>query len=137
MREAQGLDQLLRDPDYLRTYQQEKLILEATEQIAEAMKEAEVSKADLARRLGRTRSYITQILSGSRNMTLRTWADVLTALKKEARVAVVPLLRWGDVELSWSAHPQTVPAVKAPQNSCGSVEQQAPGNLAKNDGLAA
>lgn len=67
-------------PENRRLLRQEDLILEATEGLAGLMLRQGVSKAELARRLGRTRGYITQILAGSRNFTLRTLADVANAL---------------------------------------------------------
>lgn len=74
-----------------RLFEQERLILDATENVFELMDSNEVSKAELARRLGRTRAYITQILSGARNMTLRTFADVLFACGVRARIRLEPL----------------------------------------------
>lgn len=65
---------------YDRMVEQERLILEATELIYELMEEKSVTKAELARRVGKTRGYLTQILSGRRNMTLRTLADLAFAL---------------------------------------------------------
>ncbi|MEE8585278.1 MAG: helix-turn-helix transcriptional regulator [Acidobacteriota bacterium] len=59
---------------------QEELILDATEGLASLMERQGITKADLARRLGRSRGYITQILAGSRNFTLRTLAEVANAL---------------------------------------------------------
>jgi transcriptional regulator with XRE-family HTH domain len=74
-----------------RLFEQERLILDATENVFALMESNEVSKAELARRLGRTRAYITQILSGARNMTLRTLADVLFACGARARIRTEPL----------------------------------------------
>ncbi|PRH81978.1 helix-turn-helix domain-containing protein [Arenimonas caeni] len=59
---------------------QEELIVSVTGSIIDAMDRAQLSKADLAAKLGVSRSYITQILSGNRNMTLRTLADISHAI---------------------------------------------------------
>lgn len=48
--------------------------------IVEAMEDRDVSRAELARRLETTRSSVTQTLSGGRNMTLQTLAEVGAAL---------------------------------------------------------
>lgn len=69
-----------RPTTYEQLKEQERLILEATEVISRCMQERGVSKAELARRVGRSRAYLTQVLSGSRNMTLRTLADLAHAL---------------------------------------------------------
>ncbi len=73
----------LESEGFARIFAQEKLIEEATELIASTMQDCDVSKADLAERLGTSRSHITQLLRGSRNMTLRTLADIMHALNKE------------------------------------------------------
>jgi transcriptional regulator with XRE-family HTH domain len=39
-----------------------------------------VTKAELARRVGKSRAYVTQSLSGERNMTLSTFAGLADAL---------------------------------------------------------
>lgn len=77
-----------REVSYEQLKEQERLILEATELIAQRMEEQGVSKAELARRIGRSRAYLTQLLTGSRNMTLRTLADLASAL--EFRVGMHP-----------------------------------------------
>jgi hypothetical protein len=91
MRPKAKLDELLKDPEYRRVFQQEKLILEVTEAVCRVMDETRTSRSVLAKLLGRTKGYITQLLSGRRNLTLRTWADMMTALGHEARVTVQPL----------------------------------------------
>lgn len=67
-------------PEGMRLYQQERAILEVTEVICELMDKQGVSRSDLAKRLGRTKGYITQLLDGRANMTVRTISDVFTAL---------------------------------------------------------
>ena len=59
---------------------QERLITEVTEAIWKAMEETGVNKTDLANRMGASKGYISQVLSGSRNMTLRTLTDICFAL---------------------------------------------------------
>lgn len=75
-------------PERITVYEQERLLVEAAEQVSAAMESAGVSKAELARRLGKTRGFITQVLSGERNMTLRTLADLASAL--DTRLTIVP-----------------------------------------------
>lgn len=59
-----------------RVYAREALIMNVTEDILVSMEEKNVSKAELARLLHKSKSFVTQTLSGSRNMTLRTLADI-------------------------------------------------------------
>lgn len=59
-----------------RAYAREDLIYNVTEELLVQMEELGVTKLELARRLGKSRSYVTQMLSGARNMTLGTLADI-------------------------------------------------------------
>lgn len=59
---------------------QEELILEVTEAIAEEMESQNLLQKDIAKRLKKTKGYISQLLGGGRNLTLRTIADVADAL---------------------------------------------------------
>jgi len=52
------------------------LIQNVTEDIMIAMEDLKISKSDLAKKIGKSKSYITQILSGSRNMTLTSLSDL-------------------------------------------------------------
>ncbi len=74
-----------------KVYYEEVLILDVTQEIYRLMEEAGVSKADLARTLGVSKSNITQQLRGSTNMSLRRVADVLLALGAQLEVKAVPL----------------------------------------------
>ena len=65
---------VLGDPKRRQVFEEEKLILSVAEGIWEAMDQCCVTRADIADRLGTTRANITQLLSGSRNMTLKSLA---------------------------------------------------------------
>lgn len=69
-----------------RLYAQEDLIIETTEAIWERMHQLGISKKDLSEKMGRSKAYISQILSGSRNMTLRTLADIAYHLDIEPKI---------------------------------------------------
>ena len=75
----------------MKAYQQERLLLEAALLVRHMLKEEGVSKADLAKRIGKSKAYVTQLLDGSVNMTLRTLSDVLNALGYSLRLSSVPL----------------------------------------------
>ena len=63
-----------------RTYAREDLIYNVTEDLLVQMEQLSVTKLELARRLGKSRSYVTQMLSGARNITLGSLSDVCFAL---------------------------------------------------------
>ena len=52
-----------------------------------------VTKAELARRVGKSRAYVTQSRSGDRNMTLSTFAGLADALDADAVLDVRPRQR--------------------------------------------
>ena len=65
---------------YEQLLRQERLILDVTEQLAGALENGGVTQAELARRMGRTPGFVSQLLGGGRNLTLRTVADIAAAL---------------------------------------------------------
>ena len=77
---------LMEDPEFRRLLSIEALVAEASEAIAKLMAEQNVSKADLARRLNKSRAWVTQLLSGKANMTVRTLAEVVYTLDAEANL---------------------------------------------------
>ncbi len=116
------MEKYTQDPQFARLLAQEELILEVTEALCGLLEKEGVSRAQLARRLGKSKGFVSQLLGGGRNLTLRTLADVLGALgyklklKPEKirgqeeggtlvtchqwqRPAVKPLLSWG--RISW------------------------------------
>ena len=88
------IDRQTASPEARRLYEQERLILWATEAVAEAMAERDMTRAQLADALGTSRANVTQLLSGSRNMTLRTLAAVAHACEARAEILLEPLMEW-------------------------------------------
>jgi len=78
------------DSEDMKYYLQEKLIFEITECIAEMMQKKNISKSELAKKLVRTKGYITQLLNGNANMTLRTISDCFWALDSTLNVNAIP-----------------------------------------------
>jgi len=75
--------------EHSKAYAQEGLILDVTEAIWEMMDQTGIKKKDLAKKLGKSSAYITQLLNGSRNMTLRTLADIAYALDVKPKFGFV------------------------------------------------
>jgi len=71
-----------------RAYAREELVYNVTEDILIALEDLEVSKKELARRLGKSRSFVTQILSGARNMTLGSLSDICVALGAKPKISL-------------------------------------------------
>ena len=53
-----------------------ELIANLTEEIELLLERKNISRKELAEEIGKTPGYVSQLLSGSRNMTLATFADI-------------------------------------------------------------
>jgi plasmid maintenance system antidote protein VapI len=74
-------------------------ITEFAEDIWRLMEEQKVSRAELARRLGTSRAYVTKLLGGNANFTLQTMTKVAMALGATVHVHVADqkaITRWID-----------------------------------------
>jgi ribosome-binding protein aMBF1 (putative translation factor) len=60
--------------------QQERLIIEVAHLICKAMEEKQINRSQLANKLGKSKGWITQILHADANLTIRTIADIFTAM---------------------------------------------------------
>lgn len=105
-------EKLTGTPEGMRLYQQERAILEVTELICQLMQEQGVTRAELAKRLGRTKGHVSQLLDGGRNMTIQTVSDLLVALGHaihfqegplQATISSCPMLSYVDLA-SWGEH---------------------------------
>ncbi|MCB9745677.1 MAG: helix-turn-helix transcriptional regulator [Alphaproteobacteria bacterium] len=77
-----ALEQHLKDEAFRRVYAEEAFVVDITEAICAWMDQEGVSRAELARRLGTSRSAVTQLLSG-RNVSVRKLASIVHALGGE------------------------------------------------------
>jgi transcriptional regulator with XRE-family HTH domain len=124
------LKDLRYDSEDMKYYLQEKLIFEVTECVAEMMEKKGVSRSELAAKLGRTKGYITQLLNGNANMTLRTISDVMWALDSTLKVQPEPAnIDYGaydeqlyDVPESENAY--LAPTIKVGSHSLSNIDNQ-------------
>jgi transcriptional regulator with XRE-family HTH domain len=63
-----------------RAFSKEGLIYNVTEDLLLAMERKGITRKELARKLNKSQSYVTQMLSGRRNMTLGTLSDMCFSL---------------------------------------------------------
>jgi transcriptional regulator with XRE-family HTH domain len=77
--------------DRAKLYQFAQLELEVTELLCELMEKNNVSRAELARRVGVKPPYVTRILRGQTNLTLKTVRDFFFALGRSVRVTDRPM----------------------------------------------
>jgi transcriptional regulator with XRE-family HTH domain len=100
-------ERLTSTPAGMKLWQQERCIFETTERLCELMELHKVSRSELAKRLGTSKGYVTQLLDGSTNMTLRTLSDVYLALGYEFHPADSP------IESHYETEPVIVPFPEA------------------------
>lgn len=81
---------LMEDPEYRKLYAIEGLVTDAAELVARLMQEQGLNKAQLARRLGKSRAWVTHLLGGKANMTMRTFAEVIHLLGAQACLSTQP-----------------------------------------------
>jgi transcriptional regulator with XRE-family HTH domain len=70
-----------------------RMVRGASEVIQALMEDQGVNKAELARRVQKSRAYVTQSLSGDRNMTLNTFASFADALDADPVIDAQPRRR--------------------------------------------
>jgi plasmid maintenance system antidote protein VapI len=83
------------DPSQRVELQKEELILAGTNAIAEEMERQGVTKAELARRIGRSRGHVHAFLDGGRNLTLGSIAEMADALGSKVDVRLEPARKAG------------------------------------------
>ena len=74
-------------------------ISEFTEDLARLMEEKDVNRAELARRMGTSRAYITKMLGGNANFTLLTMVKLAMALDGAVHIHIADkraVTRWRD-----------------------------------------
>lgn len=74
------------DPEYLTEGQ----ILMFTEAIVKKMIDDNITRTELAKRLGKSKPFITKLLDGSQNMTIFTMVNVANALGMRLNIDIYP-----------------------------------------------
>lgn len=85
---ANWIDRLRQTEDGRRAVERARLVMQATEAIASLLEEQGVSRAELARRIGKSPAFVTKLLRGDNNFTLRTLSDVFFALNRSAHLSL-------------------------------------------------
>jgi len=85
-----------KDEELKKLYLEEQLILRVTNVIFELMEEQEIKKVDLAKRINRSKGYVTQILDGTANLTLKTISNILFELDCTLAVKAGPIKEFAE-----------------------------------------
>jgi transcriptional regulator with XRE-family HTH domain len=73
-------EELMQTPEFRREFAVEGFIADTAQVIWELMEQRNLKQADLARLLNKTPAFVSQLLNGKANMTVRTLAEVAYAL---------------------------------------------------------
>jgi transcriptional regulator with XRE-family HTH domain len=79
-------DKLMLDPEFKKLYAIEGLIADTAQLIWDLLERRNMKQADLARLLNKTPAFVSQLLNGKANMTLRTLAEVVYALGATVKI---------------------------------------------------
>lgn len=80
------LEKYKNDPEY----QAERLIIDLTEQIARRLEEGSLTRSELAKRLDCSNSYITKLMRGEQNLTIRKIFQIANALGCTLDLSIIP-----------------------------------------------
>ncbi|MFA7256422.1 MAG: helix-turn-helix transcriptional regulator [Kiritimatiellales bacterium] len=83
MKAAERFNKLLEQSKQSPEFRTEKAILGLTEEILAQMKRQDVSRTELARRLGKNPAFVTKLLRGNNNFTFDTVVRIARALEME------------------------------------------------------
>lgn len=69
-------------------YQFERVVVDLTETICEIMAEKGITRTELATRMGKSKPWVTKVLRGDQNMTLKTVVSILWELGYRTEIMV-------------------------------------------------
>jgi len=68
----------------------EGLIIDFTEKIVAKMAERNINRVELARRLGVSKAFVTKLLNGNQNLTMKSMMSIADALECEVNLDIYP-----------------------------------------------
>jgi transcriptional regulator with XRE-family HTH domain len=78
--------------------------MDVTEAFCRILKEKKIKRSGLAEKMGKTKGYISQILNGGRNITLRTLSDIAYYLGYQVNIVFEKRIKKKEqdsIVLSW------------------------------------
>ncbi|MCH9003845.1 MAG: helix-turn-helix transcriptional regulator [Proteobacteria bacterium] len=133
--------EILSKPNRSIDYWAEGAVLDFTEDLARIMHQNDVSRAELAKRVGTSPAYITKVFSGEANFTIETMTKFALAVDHVIRIHVAPedsRTVWHDVYTSDYVQASDSPAAEVAfvsglsLNNAGSVAFEWQVKAAKN-----
>jgi transcriptional regulator with XRE-family HTH domain len=71
-------------------YRLERILIQLGEDICRLMRDQQISRAEVAERLGVSRAYVTKVLNGNPNLTIKTLLKLSDALGRELAIRFAP-----------------------------------------------
>ena len=90
-------------------YRLERILIQLGEDICRLMRDQQISRADVAERLGVSRAYVTKVLNGNPNLTIKTLLKLSDALGRELAIHFAP-----KPDVSTARHPRRALSHAAP-----------------------
>lgn len=72
-------------------YEEARLMLYCQEVLSDAVERSKLSRTEIAKRIGKNRSFITQALSSGRNLTITSMAKLAWAAGYRINVRIAPI----------------------------------------------
>ena len=82
------LNRKLEDPEFRKEFETEWASLRFIEDFESALEREEQTKSGVARKLGKSRSFITQCLHRGRNLTIKTMVELAGSLGYELKISM-------------------------------------------------
>lgn len=109
IKEDQKLQRRLESARQTAAYQLEAAIHTFSDELWEAMEARGLSQADLARKAGVSRQFLTKVFRGDNNFTLETMVKLAFAVGHKVNVHLSP----AEVECEWQHFFKTKPSISA------------------------
>jgi transcriptional regulator with XRE-family HTH domain len=90
MKTEQWFDRLIDKYKEDREFRLEGLILDFTEKIVSKMEEMKITRAELAKRLGVSKAFISKLLNGNPNLTIKSMMSIADALGCDLSLDICP-----------------------------------------------
>ena len=80
----------LRDPEFKRMFEAEKLKLEVSLMLIELRKKKKLTQQALAKKLGTSQSAIARIEAGKLNVTIETLGKMAATMQASVKISLIP-----------------------------------------------
>ena len=97
------VDRQLEDPEFRRGFEQELVSQRFGDALQSALERQGITRSDLAKRLGKTRSAVTQVLRHGRNLTIKKMVELASAIGYEIEIELRPSCGWNQEERAKTA----------------------------------